>query len=164
MSVELKLLRSSHCVGESNFHLQFTPKYRKGVFSNPVIKGECERLLLCIAKKMGVMVAGIGFGPDHAHLFVSACKNYSAARLAMRLKGASSRFMRANLYQELKQYYWGNSFWSDGYFYRSVGAVNYDTMKDYVERSQDKHWIKQRPSEYRREKQATLSQWAQATA
>ena len=160
MVTELKLLKSSHCVGESNFHLQFTPKYRKEVFANSAIKAECEKQLLGIAEQLGIIVAGIGFGPDHAHMFVSNCKNYSAAKLAMRLKGASSRFLRMKLWRELAPYYWGKSFWSDGYFYRSVGAVNYQTMKYYVEKSQDKHWQKQSYEQYAHEKQKTLAEFA----
>lgn len=159
MEVKLKLLRNSHSVGESNFHLQFTPKYRKGVFYNETIKAECERLFLAIAERMGIIVAGIGFGPDHCHLFVSGCKNYAAAELARRLKGATSRFIRANCWKELKPYYWGDSFWSDGYFYRSVGAVTFETMKFYVEKSQDKHWQKQSYEEYYLEKQKTLAEF-----
>lgn len=159
MVIELKLLRGNHCMGESNFHLQFTPKYRKGVFTNPVIRAECERLLLAITQRMEVIVAGIGFGSDHCHMFVSNCKNYSAAELAMRLKGASSRVIRANLAAELRPYYWGDSFWSDGYFYRSVGAVTYEVMRFYVEKSQNKHWRKQSYEEYALEKQRTLAEF-----
>ena len=159
MSVKLKLLKSSHSVGESNFHLQFTPKYRRKVFANTVIQEECQRLLLGVAEQMGLIVAGIGFGPDHCHMFVSKCKNYSAAELTRRLKGATSRFLRANCWRELQTYYWGDSFWSDGYFYRSVGAVTYDVMKFYVEKSQDKHWEKQSYEEYSIEKQKTLKEF-----
>ena len=157
--VELKLLRSAHCVGESNYHLQFTPKYRRHVFAVPVIRRECERLLLAVAERMRIIIAGIGFGSDHVHLFVSNCKNYSAAELARRLKGVTSRVMRANLWRELRPYYWGDSFWSDGYFYRSVGAVTSDVMKFYVEKSQDKHWRKQSYEEYCLEKQRTLAEF-----
>ena len=160
METELKLLKSSHTVGEANYHLQFTPKYRKEVFASPVIKAKCERLLLGVARQMGIIVAGIGFGPDHVHLFVSGCKNYGAAQLADRLKGASSRFIRANLWRELGPYYWGDSFWTDGYFHRTVGAVTYDVMKYYVEKSQDKHWKKESYEEYALARQRTLSEFA----
>jgi len=129
------------------------------VFASAVIRGECERLLLAEAERLGILVAGIGFGSDHVHLFVSNCKNYSVAELVKRLKGVTSRVIRANLWRELRAYYWGDSFWSDGYFYRSVGAVTYDVMKFYVEKSQDKHWRKQSYEEYRLEKQRTLAEF-----
>jgi putative transposase len=159
METKIKLLRGCHSIGEANYHLQFTPKYRRHVFENPVIRKECERVLLMIAQKLKVIVAGIGFGEEHVHLFLSNCKNYSAAELTRRLKGASSRVLRANLWKELQTYYWGDSFWSDGYFYRSIGAVTYEVMKFYVEKSQEKHWKKQSYEEYAIEKQKTLSEF-----
>ena len=54
----------------------------------------------------------------------------------------------------------GNSLWSDGDFHRSVGAVNHMTMKNYVEHSQDKHWVKQNYAEYNQEKQKSLAEFA----
>ena len=35
---------------------------------------------------------------------------------------------------------WGDSFWSDGYFYESIGRVTTDTIRFYIERQQGKHW------------------------
>ena len=35
---------------------------------------------------------------------------------------------------------YGKKFWSGGYFYRTVGAVNAETVRLYVEQSQQKHW------------------------
>ena len=37
------------------------------------------------------------FGPDHVHVFVSRCKNYSVPEIVRRLKGASSRRIRLEL-------------------------------------------------------------------
>jgi len=34
----------------------------------------------------------------------------------------------------------GNKFWSSGYFYRTVGAVNAETVKRYIKEGQRKHW------------------------
>ncbi len=34
--------RSSHSLGESNYHFQFTPKYRRDVFRDVIIKKACE--------------------------------------------------------------------------------------------------------------------------
>ena len=35
---------------------------------------------------------------------------------------------------------WGNKFWSEGYFYRTVGVVTKESTRFYIERSQKKHW------------------------
>jgi len=140
----LKLLKSAHSVGEANMHLQFTPKYRKPIFEDEDIRMTCEQVFVGIAESMGISLAGVGFGPDHAHLFVTGCKNYSAAELAQRFKGASSRVIRKNCWGKLSKWLYGDSMWSDGYFYRTVGAVSNESMRRYVVESQKKHWTAQK--------------------
>jgi REP element-mobilizing transposase RayT len=34
----------------------------------------------------------------------------------------------------------GDSFWSDGYFYESVGRVTSESVEYYIKRQQGKHW------------------------
>ena len=82
------------------------------------------------------------FGTDHVHLFVSRCKNYSVPQMVQRFKGASSYTIRHELWDRVKGKLWGDSFWSDGYFYRSVGSTTADAVRYYVENSQRKHWMR----------------------
>ena len=133
-------MKYKHAVVGSNFHLQFTPKYRRDVFRDEVIIAECKRVFYEIAGRWGVTVEAVAFGPDHAHLFVSGCKNYSAAKLAQYFKGASSRFLRKNYWNRIKGKLYGDSFWSDGYFAESIGRVTSDSIAYYIKRQQGKHW------------------------
>ena len=140
METELKLLKYAHTVGEANYHLQFTPKYRKHIFEDKDVKLECEQAFKQTAAKLKVHLSGMGFGPDHAHLFVVGCKNYAIAELARRFKGASSRTIRKKYPVRLTvRGLYGKKMWSDGYFHRTVGAVSNETMKRYVTESQSKH-------------------------
>jgi putative transposase len=146
MKNEINLTSYNHTVGESNLHLQFTPKYRKQIFEDKDVRAECEKQFEEIAARLKVQLAGIGFGPDHAHAFLTDWKNYSIAQLAQRFKGASARVIRQKLPVRLivKGLY-GDSMWSDGYMHRTVGAVTAETMKKYVTESQQKHWVKHKP-------------------
>ena len=74
--------RGSHNVGLSNYHLQFTPKYRVRVFVDPVIREACRKSFYDTADRLGVRIAAMEFGPDHVHMFVEGCKNYSVPQLA----------------------------------------------------------------------------------
>ena len=144
MSAKLELVKYSHSIGESNAHLQFTPKYRKKVFLDKDVQAECKRCFEETASQLGVQLAGLGFGPDHCHLFVTNWKNYSLVQLAQRFKGASSRSVRQKYPVRLSvQGLYGKQFWSNGYFHRTVGAVTADAMKRYVNEAQQKHWIAQ---------------------
>jgi putative transposase len=144
----MTLVSYNHCVGESNLHLQFTPKYRKRIFEDKDVLAECERQFQEIAAQLKVQLAGMGLGPDHAHIFVMNWKNYSIAELAQRFKGASSRAIRQKYPVRLTvKGLYGDSMWSDGYMHRTVGAVTAETMKKYVNESQQKHWTANKPTQ-----------------
>ena len=155
MDAKIKLLRSSHSVGESNFHLQLTPKYRQDPFVYNDVLEYCNKIVIKVAEEMNVIVTGIGAGPDHYHIFLSNCKNYSAAELARRFKGRTSYEIRKKYAWRIRHKLWGKHFWSAGYFYRSVGAVSNEAMKRYVTESQRKHWQAETP----RPAQTTLMQF-----
>jgi len=130
----------SHSLGESNFHFQFTPKYRRDIFRDVIIKKACEESFLRISVKYKMVVRALEFGPDHVHLFLGNCKKYSVPQVAQYFKGASSRELRNKYWDRVKSILWGDSFWSDGYFYESVGRVTSESVEYYIKRQQGKHW------------------------
>lgn len=136
----MDLVYSRHSVGGSNYHLQFTPKYRRAVFRMQSIRKLTEALIRNKAYRLGVRIEVIDFGPDHIHIFVSGCRRYSVSTLVNHLKGFSSYHIRRALPRDVMAFLWGDSFWSDGYFYESIGRVTTDTVKFYIERQQGKHW------------------------
>ena len=140
--MEIKLVASSNAVGESNFHIQLTPAFRQDIFRDEQIAELTLAYILEKLHKLRVVVLGYGFGPDHLHLFLSNVRFVSEVELVKQIKGYSSYMMRKNFSYLFKTKLYGKKFWSEGHFYRSVGAVNSETMKEYVENSQDKHWEK----------------------
>ena len=154
-------LPSRHAVGGANFHLQFTPKYRRDVFRDEAIKRACEESFRKTAKELGLVINALAFGPEHVHIFLGACKNYSVAEIAKRFKGASSRRIRKECWDRVKSKLWGEAFWSGGYFYRSVGSTTSESIQYYIERSQGKHWtaLDYEEYEHRKEKQTTIGQF-----
>ena len=142
--MKFELTKGNHSVGEANYHIQLTPAYRRRIFEEELTKVLTRDYILAAAKRHGIEISAIGFGPDHCHIFVAGCKNHSPADVARLLKGFSSRMMRKHHHR----LFWGklraHKFWTAGYFYRTVGAVNAETVKRYVEESQEKHWSDRR--------------------
>ena len=138
----MKLIKSSHAVGESNFHIQLTPAFRQDIFRDEQIAELTLAYILEKLHKLKVIVLGYSFGPDHLHLFLSNVRFVSEIELVKQIKGYSSYMMRKNFSYLFKTKLYGEKFWSEGHFYRSIGAVNFETMKNYVVESQDKHWEK----------------------
>jgi putative transposase len=90
--------------------------------------------------KYKMVVRALEFGPDHVHLFLGNCKKYSVPQVAQYFKGASSRELRKKYMDRINIKLWGDSFWSDGYFYESVGRVTSESVEYYIKRQQGKHW------------------------
>lgn len=118
------------------------------------------------APALGITMVACEFEPDHAHVFVSNCKNHAVTAMAQRLKGACSRRIRLEFWERVKDKLWGDSFWSDGYFYRSICSTTNDAVQYYIEYSQKKHWMRhnyeeeqQRQEAERAPKQARLDEF-----
>lgn len=113
------------------------------MFRDDEVKRMCLESFARTCYDLGIRIEACEYGPDHVHLFVSGCKNYSVPDMVRRLKGASAHMIRHELWEHVKEKLWGDSFWSDGYFYRSVGSTTADAVKFYVEHAQKKHWMQQ---------------------
>ena len=153
--METKLIKSTHVVGESNYHLQLTPAYRQDIFIEPLVE---ELTLGYIAQKLmrlKVVLLGYGFGPDHLHLFLGNVRHVSEIELVRQLKGYSSFMMRHGHFPLFSHKLWGKKFWSSGHFYRSVGEVTKESMLWYVTEGQKKHWRSQTFEEYKQAKAQT---------
>ena len=74
--------------------------------------------------------------PDHIHMLVSAPPDMAPAKLVPYLRGRRSRRLQDEFW-ELRKRYWGQPLWARGYFCASVGAVDAETIKKYIE---DQKW------------------------
>ena len=135
-----ELVRTSSAVGEINLHLQLTPAYRQTIFASDEVKELTKTYFIEKANKLGIIISAIDFGMEHAHLFITNWKHHSVEKIVNELKGFSSYMMRKHHRSLFANKLWGKKFWSEGYFYRTVGIVTRYAVKFYIEHSQKKHW------------------------
>lgn len=69
---------------------------------------------------------------DHVHLLIQLKPTISVSKAIQLLKGGSSRVVRQE-FPELEEFLWGDSFWADGYFAETVGRVNEDMIRKYIQ-------------------------------
>ncbi len=160
----LELVRSSHSVGESNFHMIFCPAYRKPIFTDWRVKELTRAYILQKAKAMGLVIVSMEFGPDHVHIFVANCRGYSASEIVRHLKGFSAYMMRKRHRELFKRWLQGHKFWSSGFFYRSIGSTTTHVVKRYIEIAQEKHWHVFDKNEYAKNGQKKLSEFDSSNA
>ena len=130
----------SHAVGEFNYHIQLTPAFRRKVFANEKVKKLTHAYIVAKIEELKLNLVAIEFGPNHVHLFVANCKNYAPCKIIQFLKGFSSRMMRKNHFELFRMFLWGDKFWSEGYFCRSIGETTSEAVEHYIKESQVKHW------------------------
>jgi len=93
------------------------------------------------AQQLDIHVGAIECGPDHIHLFLQGTRKHSVVRVVQKLKGYTSRKMRKHHAKLFSHRLWGNKFWTAGYFYQTVGTITVESVKEYIEKGQAKHWV-----------------------
>jgi putative transposase len=125
----------SHGYGQCAFHIVLVPKYRHRIFVDLGIKSCCERALRETASRIGCQVYALQVGADHVHIFIGLHPDCSVSEMICLLKCNSARRLFLE-HPELKSKLWKGHLWSRGKFYRSIGQVNAETIKRYIEQSE----------------------------
>ncbi len=122
---------NAHAVYDIKYHVIWATKYRYKVMHGRVAERARELIRqICLAREV-VIVRG-AISPDHIHMLLSVPPNLAPAKLVQFIKGRSSRRLQAE-FPELGKRYWGQHLWARGYFCATVGAVDEETIKRYME-------------------------------
>ena len=122
---------SAHAVYDLQYHIVWTPKYRKALWVGEVARA-VQELFYQIAAAYDLEIDTMEVMEDHVHVFLSAPPRYAPARIAQILKSISARELFAR-FPRLRRQLWGGQFWEDGYFVRSVGdAVTAEIIRRYI--------------------------------
>ena len=122
---------SAHAVFDIKYHFVWITKYRYKILRGRVAE-RARDLLRQICQARGVVIVRGAVSPDHIHMLVSSPPELAPAKLVQYLKGRSSRRLQDE-FAELRKRYWGQHLWARGYFCASVGAVDEETIRKYIE-------------------------------
>ncbi len=118
-----------HITWECVYHIVIVPKYRKKVLYGTTRK-RIREIIRALAKQREVEVVQGTACPDHVHLILSIPPKHSVASVVGFLKGKSA--IRAHLeFSRQKKPLTQKSFWSKGYFVRTVG-IDREIAERYV--------------------------------
>ena len=125
-----KYKKLSHVVYKCDYHIVWTPKYRfRVLFGEVKVLVENDMRMFCQWK--GVEILELNVQIDHVHVICSVPPKVSISELMGTLKGKLAIKVFKS-YPKLKQKpYWGNHFWSRGYFVTTVG-IDEDIIRRYV--------------------------------
>ena len=125
-----KFRKLTHVFYKCDYHIVFTPKFRFRVLEG-LVKTMVEHDIHVISQWKDVKIAELSIQIDHVHLVCSIPPKVSISEFMGILKGKLAiKLFRT--YPDLKQKpYWGNHFWSRGYFVSTVG-LDEEMIKRYV--------------------------------
>ena len=121
----------AHSVGQNWYHIVLIPRARYPVFAQAHQRQSCIDAIdwICARHKIDLFTKEVM--SDHVHLFVACPPDFSLIKLVQIIKGGTSFYVRKSN-PALKKY---PALWSGGYMYRSIGVVNAETVKKYIEKS-----------------------------
>ena len=122
---------SAHAVYDIKYHVIWITKYRYKILRGRIAE-RARDLIRQICQSREVVVVRGSVSPDHIHMLLSAPPQLAPAKLVQFIKGRSSRKLQEE-FPELRKRYWGQHLWARGYFCASVGAVDQQTIQQYIE-------------------------------
>ena len=120
---------SAHSTWRCQYHIVFTPKFRRKVISGQ-LRTDIGQILrkLCEEKKVEIIEAEAC--ADHIHMLVSIPPHLSVAQFMGYLKGKST-LMIFDRHANLKYKYGSRHFWCRGYYVDTVGK-NKKAIGEYI--------------------------------
>ena len=129
----MKFRSHNSCVYSLQYHLVLTTKYRKKVLNQELR----EALYIKVRELLGKWdcnVLEINGEEDHIHLLFEAHPSLQLSILVNNLKTVTSRHLRKEFKEYLKNNYWGiDSLWNRSYCILTTGGATIEIIKKYIE-------------------------------
>ena len=119
----------AHARWECQDHIVFIPKYRRKVMYGKV-RDDVREIIrtLCRYRKVEIVAGAVCI--DHVHLCVNIPPKMSVSDFVGFLKGKSA-LMIFDKHPEMGSR-WDRSFWARGYYVKTIGSVDEETVKRYI--------------------------------
>lgn len=125
----------SHTHWDCTYHIVFCPKYRrKRIYEQ--LCNHLGRILNKLLQEMKIEKVEWTLKTDHVHLILKIPPKEAVSDVVGRLKWKSA-IRLANEFSKQKNWYINKSFWSTGYFVRTIG-IDAEVVKKYVRDQADK--------------------------
>jgi len=137
-----KYRKLTHTVYKCEYHIAWTPKYRYRVLEGE-ISSTLQRDMYGLSSHKDVLIEELNIQKDHVHILCSVPPKVSISNYMGYLKGKTAIKILRSYPKLRKRTYWGNHFWSRGYFVNTVG-LDEDLIRRYIkyqeknERDQEK--------------------------
>ena len=132
----MEIRSGRHCVFLLHSHLVFVTKYRKVIFSKPMLES-LKRYFVKVCDDFSVDLVEFNGERDHVHLLVNYPPKVALSKLVNSLKGVSSRKLRQDHTDAIASFYYKGVLWSPSYFAGSVGGASISVVRQYIEQQRE---------------------------
>jgi putative transposase len=119
---------NSHWAYSCKYHLIFATKYRRKVL-NEQIQQRGKEIILGI-KDSNFTILEIEVMEDHIHILMECNPESSSRYIVWKIKGTSANQLRSEFPELVKRL---PCLWTNSKFIATVGTVNLDVVKQYIE-------------------------------
>ena len=123
--------KGAHKVYDVKYHFVWKTKYGYGVLKGNLAL-RLRQIIREICKERRLEIVSGNVRANHVHLLVSCPSDIAPSKIVQYLKGKSSYRLQRE-FRELQKRYWGRHLWARGYFCASVGAINEEMIRQYIE-------------------------------
>jgi putative transposase len=128
---KLQYRKGSHSVFCIHLHTYFVCKYRRKALT-PDMVVRCREVIIRICEANRSLLVELGAEGDHLHLLLDVHPDIRPSVLIGSLKSATSRILRNEFPQQVKQFY-REGFWGRQKYYWSVGGAPLSVLQQYIE-------------------------------
>ncbi|WP_081622937.1 IS200/IS605 family transposase [Marinobacter gelidimuriae] len=121
-----------HCVYDMKYHLVLVTKYRRRCFTSEVLD-RMEAICRELCEKWEIGLLEFGGEADHIHLLLDLNPTIQPSKLINSLKTVTSRRIRKEFAEHLKEYYWKPVLWSRAYCLLTAGGAPIEVLREYIE-------------------------------
>ena len=114
------------------YHMVVVTKFRHPAIDD-VIKQQLLDYTNNYFKEQKLNLIAINTDVDHMHILFEGYPNMNLSTFVNAYKSASSRFIRKNNADYLKQFYWKDFFWSNSYFIGTVSERTEAIVTHYIQ-------------------------------
>jgi putative transposase len=121
-----------HCVYNLQYHLVLVTKYRRRCIS-ALMLARLKTIFAATAEKWECQLIEFNGKPDHVHMLLSLNPTVQHSVFVNNLKTVSSRLIRKEFAQQLKNVYSKPVFWNRSYCILTCGGAPLSVIKQYIE-------------------------------
>ena len=127
----MAVIKTHHNAYSTHYHIVFPVKYRKALLSDEITLA-IVKIAEEIALRFDIQFEKIGCDNNHIHILASFPPKYSGSEIVRVFKSITARELFKQ-FPRLRKDLWGGEFWSDGFYFSTVGERgDWKTVERYV--------------------------------